>query len=176
LNSMADFGTGPARERLEALADTLWAERHLVEFLLYKLTVAKLLLVADERRFVSAALAEVEQVVGRLRDTEEGRHAAVDAVAADWRRPAAQLTLSVLAAEAPEPMRAVFEDHRKGFLDLSAEIEETAAENRRLASGSLNSIQQALEALTGAASGPTYNATGRTEAPRVRPSQWDQVL
>lgn len=173
---MTESGQTPSRERLEALADTLWAERHVVEFLLYKLTVAKLLLVADERRFVSAALSEVEQVVARLRDAEERRQAALAAVAAEWRRPAADVTLSVLAEQTDEPMRGVFEDHRKGFLELSLEIEETAAENRRLASGSLNSIQEALDALTGTGSGPTYTSSGRTQAPRVGPSQWDQSL
>lgn len=173
---MADMGPGPSRERLEALADTLWAERHVVEFLLYKLTVAKLLLVADERRFVSAALSEVEQVVGRLREAEERRQAALTAVANEWRRPANEVTLSVLADETSEPMRGVFEDHRKGFLELSVEIEETAAENRRLASGSLNSIQQALGALTGGPQTPTYTATGRTQSPDVGPTQWDRSL
>lgn len=173
---MAETGQGPSRERLEALADTLWAERHLVEFLLYKLTVAKLLLVADERRFVSAALSEVEQVVGRLREAEQRRTDALSAVAVEWRRPPAEVTLAVLAEETEEPMRGVFADHRKGFFELSAEIEETAAENRRLASGSLNAIQQALEALTGAPAGPTYTASGRTEAPQAGPSQWDQIL
>lgn len=173
---MAETGQGPSRERLEALADTLWAERHLVEFLLYKLTVAKLLLVSDERRFVSAALSEVEQVVGRLRDAEQRRTEALSAVAHEWHRPPSEITLSLLAEETVEPMRGVFADHRKGFLELSTEIEETAAENRRLASGSLNAIQQALEALTGASTGPTYTASGRTEAPQVGPSQWDQSL
>ena len=73
-------------------------------------------------------------------------------------------------------MRGVFEDHRKGFAELSVEIEETAAENRRLASGSLNSIQEALGALTGAGPAPTYTATGRTQAPQVGPTQWDSSL
>lgn len=173
---MTETGQTPSRERLEALADTLWAERHVVEFLLYKLTVAKLLLVSDERRFVSAALSEVEQVVARLRDAEDRRQAALAAVAQDWRRPASEVTLSVLAEQTDEPMRGVFDDHRKGFLELSLEIEETAAENRRLASGSLNSIQEALDALTGTASGPTYTASGRTQSPQVGPSQWDQTL
>lgn len=173
---MADTGPGPSRERLEALADTLWAERHVVEFLLYKLTVAKLLLAADERRFVTAALSEVEQVVGRLRDAEERRQAALSAVAAEWRRPPANVTLSVLAEETSEPMRGVFEDHRRGFQELSVEIEETAAENRRLASGSLNSIQQALGALTGGDQTPTYTAKGRTQSPTVGPTQWDRSL
>ena len=173
---MTETGRTPSRERLEALADTLWAERHVVEFLLYKLTVAKLMLVTDERRFVSAALSEVEQVVGRLRDAEERRQAALAQVAADWGRRPADVTLSVLAEETDEPMRGVFDDHRTGFLELSVEIEETAAENRRLASGALNSIQQALGALTGTNAAPTYTATGRTQAPQVGPSQWDQSL
>ena len=173
---MTEHGPSPSRERLEELADTLWAERHLVEFLLYKLTVAKLLLVADERRFVSAALAEVEQVVTRLRDAEQRRQSAVATVAAEWRRAPSDITLSALAEDTEEPMRGVFEDHRKGFLELSVEIEETAMENRRLASGSLNLIQQAIEALAGPPAAPTYNATGRTQAPQVGPSKWDQSL
>lgn len=163
-------------ERLEALADTLWAERHLVEFLLYKLTVAKLILAADERRFISLALSEVERVVTGLRDAESRRNGAVAEVARDWGRPARDLTLSVLAAESPEPMRSVFEDHHQGFQELSAEIEETAAENRRLAGGALNTVQQAIDALTGQGTATTYNAAGRTQPSTTSPTQWDQVL
>jgi len=173
---MAENPQGQSREQLELLADTLWAERHVVEFLLYKLTVAKLMLVADERRFVSAALSEVEQVLTRLRDAEERRQAALNHVAAIWQRPASEITLSFLADKTAEPMRGVFEDHRKGFLELSVEIEETAAENRRLASGSLNSVQQSLDALTGGAQAPTYTATGRTQSPSSSPTSWDQSL
>lgn len=164
------------QEHLEALADTLWAERHLVEFLLYKLTVAKLILAADERRFVSVALSEVERVMAGLRDAEERRNEAVAAVAADWDRPLRELTLSVLAEEAPEPMRSVFADHREGFLELSTEIEETAAENRRLASGALNTVQRALDALTGEQTGPTYDAAGRQRPGQAGPTTWDQAL
>lgn len=164
------------RARLEALADTLWAERHLVEFLLYKLTVAKLILAADERRFVSVALSEVERIIGNLREAEADRNRAVADVARDWDRPAAEITLGVLAEEAPEPMRSVFDDHHRGFNELSVEIEETAAENRRLASGALNSIQAAIEALTGPATTATYDAAGRTRGGTVAPTQWDQVL
>lgn len=171
-------GGAPQRAQLETLADTLWSERHLVEQLLYKLVVAKLILAADERRFVSAAIGEVERAVARIRDAEHQRQAALAAVARDWGRRSSELTLSVLAEEAPEQMRSVFEDHRTGFQELSTEIEETAAENRRLASGALSNVQEAIEALTGAApTGPTYTAEGRAQAATaVSPSQWDTAL
>jgi FlgN protein len=162
--------------RLEALADTLWAERHLVEFLLFKLTAAKLLLAADERRFVALALDEVQRVLVALRGAETRRARAVEEVAAELHVPADQLTLSQLASHSPEPLRTVFRDHADGFLALATEIEETAALNRRLASATLSHVQRAIDALTGPPAVSTYTASGRPTTATAAPMRLDQVL
>jgi hypothetical protein len=144
------------RRELEALAETLWAERHVVEYLLFKLVTAKLVLGADERRFVKPALDEVSRVTGALRQ--------------------ADLTLVELAARAGQPMQSVFLDHRDGFRALAEQIEETTAANRQLAAGALASVSETLDGLTGPAMATTYTASGRTETGRTGPSRLDWVL
>lgn len=166
----------PDPAKLEALADTLWAERHVVELLLYKLTTAKLLLAADERRFVAPALDEVQQVVTALRDAEVRRAIALEETAAAWHVSAEDLTLAELATHAPEPMRGVFRDHQRAFRALAAEIEETSAANRKLATSALGHVQQALGALTGPALGATYTATGRHDTAYTPPTRLNEVL
>ena len=121
-----DRSTAP---ELERLADTLWAERHVVELLLYRLTVAKLMLAADERRFVSLAIGEVEEAVDSLREAELRRETAIAALADVWDMDPDKLTLGDLAERAPEPFASVLADHREGFRKLTEEIEATAGEN-----------------------------------------------
>lgn len=150
-----------ARARLEALADTLSAERQVVELLLYRLVAARLFLAADERRFVPLALEESERALTALRAAEEQRVAATAAIAELFGLDVAAVTLSELAAFAPEPLRTVFADHQKGFAALAKEIEETAADNRRLATSALSSLQEALASIQGNAPAATYTADGR---------------
>lgn len=164
------------RRELEALAETLWAERHVVEYLLFKLVTAKLVLGADERRFVKPALDEVSRVTGALRQAEQRRTAALAGIAARWNVPPADLTLVELAARAGEPMQSVFLDHRDGFRALAEQIEETTAANRQLAAGALASVSETLDGLTGPARATTYTASGRTETGRTGPSRLDWVL
>lgn len=54
-------------EHISQLADVLWYERQLMEFLLFKLVTANLMLNADERRFVAPSIAEVERVMDEIR-------------------------------------------------------------------------------------------------------------
>ncbi len=166
----------PTTRALERLADTLWAQRHLVELLLYRLTVAKLVLAADERRFVALAVGEVDDAVDKLRDAELKREVAIGELADQWGLRSEDLTLSEVAERAPEPYQAVFADHRDGFQALTEEIEATASENRRLATAGLRSVQHALDVLTSDTTG-TYTAAGTTEWPRTTsPTRLDQTL
>lgn len=161
---------------LEGLADTLWQERHMVEALLYRMVTAKLLLAADEHRFVSAAMDEVEHVVDQLRDAEHDRLAALVEVANRMEVPVEDLTLAEIARRAPAAMRMVFDDHRTAFLDLTAEIEQTADANRQLASSALGRLQRSLDALSGAGPASTYNAAGQADHAPVSPRQLDRAL
>ncbi len=147
---------------LPTLADTLWAERGVVEHLLYRLVAARLLLAADERRHVPRALQEVENALDGLWETERDRKAAVRMVADDWGIPAEELTLKRMAEEAPEPWATILDEHHESFARITAEVEHTARENSRLAAVGLNAVQSSLQHLTGPAVG-TYSATGRAE-------------
>jgi hypothetical protein len=161
---------------LQSLADTLWSERHVVELLLYKLVSAKLLLAADERRFVAMALDEVERVVEALREAEVRRSVAVAGVAARWRVPVDDLTLARLASEAADPWREVFRDHQQAFAELAREIDQAADENRRLATAGLGRIHETMDLLTGASAQATYDASGRARTGPIAPVRVDAAL
>jgi hypothetical protein len=162
---------------LEELAETLWQERHLTELLLYKLICTKLLLAADEQRYTGLALSEVESVVTTLKTAEHRRDDVVQALAVTWGLSVAELTLSTLIERAPEPWGGIFDDHRRSFLALTAEIEETANENRRLAASGLQRVEQTMLALTGGDdAAATYDPQGHRRQPAGRPSLLDQVL
>ncbi len=66
-----------ATDPLVLLADTLWLERRLLEYLLFKLVAANLILTADAAPFVPLAIDEVEQVMGRVRESEAHRRRVV---------------------------------------------------------------------------------------------------
>lgn len=161
---------------LESLADVLWVERHMVEYLLFKLTAAKLFLAADERRFIALALDEVERVVTRLRGAEEDRERVLDAVGEVLGVPAETLTLDELVTRAGEPLRSVFREHHEAFTRLAAEIEDTTTTNRRLASESLGHVRSALDTLTGPPDATTYSADGRRNAATPPALRLDQAL
>ena len=166
----------PAAVRdLETLADILWAERRVVEYLLFKLITAKLILAADERRFVASALEEVDRTGQTLRATEVQRAAALDAVARNWGVAGDDLTLPELAERAGEPMASVFRDHQIAFTELAGELAETARANRKLASASLAHVRETIAALSGPATSRTNNATGRSGEAVATPVRFDQV-
>ena len=150
---------------LEDLSHRLWDERRIVTHLLYKLTVTRLLLAADERRFVADAIQEVEQTVELLRAGELARDEALRALAAGWTTDPQVLTLEELARRSPSPFSHTFTEHLAAFRDLAAEIEHTARENRVLARSDLQVVAGQLEQLTGTrpAEATTYGATGRLD-------------
>ena len=164
------------RDALEALADVLWAERHLVEYLLFKMVTAKLLLAAGERRFMPRAMDEVERVTERLHDAETRREAALLPLARSWGCSVQDLTLAKLAERVEEPMATVFRDLHEGFKTLTAEIEETAATNRRLTNQELGHVRSTLDALTGAGATNTYTARGTHDHVAAGPVRLNEVL
>ncbi|HVL99727.1 MAG TPA: flagellar export chaperone FlgN [Egibacteraceae bacterium] len=161
---------------LDRLAETLGAERRVVEYLLYKLVAAKLLLAADEHRFVPPALEEVERVLAALREAEAQRVDALAATAREWAVAVGDLSLAELVRHAPEPVASVLRAHEHAFRNLAEEIEKTAADNRRLATSALTHVQRALDALTGPTVGATYTASGHHHAALPRPTRLDSVL
>jgi hypothetical protein len=166
----------PRPEALTELLDKLWAERHLLEFLLFKLTAAKLILAADERHLVAPALNEVERAVDLIRAAELSRSLAVARVAEEWGIPVYELSLTYLAHHGPEVTSQIFADHRQAFLDLTAEIEETAAVNRKMATSALDTIRDSLGTLAGDEAAETYDPHGRRTALRPAGRRLDRSL
>jgi hypothetical protein len=154
------------RSALEELSRRLWDERQIVTYLLFKLTVTKLLLAADDRRFVPDALAEVERTVELLREGEERRERALRDVAGLWRVAPDSLTIDVLSSEAPPPYDDMFREHRQAFAELAEEIEAVARANRGLAAAEFAHLNDTMEALTGVGrpEPATYDASGRLDA------------
>ncbi|MEX2504211.1 MAG: flagellar export chaperone FlgN [Egicoccus sp.] len=154
------------RRALEELSRRLWEERQVVTHLLFKLTVTRLLLAADERRFVPNALEEVETAVEALRQGEYRRDEALRTLAALWTYDPVELTLGELARRSPSPFDHTFAEHAVAFRNLAAEIEQVARENRVLANGDLQVVAGQLDQLSGpqVPVASTYDASGHLDA------------
>ena len=154
------------------LADTLWYERRLLEYLLFKLVSANLVLIADDRRFVGPAVAEVDAVMSEIRKAEEQRSIVIDSVAAEFGVSPAQVSMKFLVEVSPAALRATFEDHQAAFMKLVGEIEVLTRENRRLATVGLDGIQGTL----GFAGGDIYDAAGKATRTPDHPVRVNRVL
>lgn len=164
---------------LERLARHLWDERHVVTVLLYKLTVTRLLLAADERRFVPDAVREVDQTLELLRTGESDRDEVLRDLAAVWQMDPRELSLDRLARLAPPPYDQTFSEHLSAFRTLTAEIEGAARENRALARSDLAAVSDQLDVLTGSTSSPsatTYDASGAVGGTGAVGSRLREVL
>jgi hypothetical protein len=86
---------------LEELTRRLWAERRSATHLLDTLGISQLLLLADDRTFVSDVLPEVERALLGLRSSQAHRVSAMRDVATLWRIEAEESSIDVLASNAP---------------------------------------------------------------------------
>lgn len=165
------------RKQLAALAETLHGERRLLEQLLFKLVEARLVLAADEARFLPLAMSEVEDVVARVRFGESHRQRAVRELAAAIGEPEDRITLTFLVNWAPEPYRTMFAEHRDHFMRLTVEIEQASVDNRRLANLAVQNLSDTLVTLLGSSESGVYTSLGtRTNEAIAAPSRLDWVL
>ena len=157
--------------RMEDLSLVLWRERELLETLLYKLEVEKLVLATRSTRWLAAAAREVELVLETVRETELLRAVAADAAAASVGL-ASNPSLRALAEAVDEPWRSILLDHHKAFVACTRDLVETAAANREL----LTAGQQAArEAFLGLAEQPAgYSPSGSAVAVEPRPHVVDR--
>jgi hypothetical protein len=165
------------RQQLADLAETLHGERQLLEQLLFKLVEARLVLAADEARFLPHALREVEAVVERVRYGESHRQLAVRRLAQAIGQPEDVITLGYLVSWAPEPYKTMFTEHRDHFRRLTTEIEQASLDNRRLANLAIQNLSDTLGSLLGAADPGMYTSQGtRRQGTAVLPTRLDEVL
>jgi hypothetical protein len=139
----------PHTRELQRLIEVLWTSRRLLDLLLYRLVSAKLVLAADEKRFVALAFGEVERAMEKIRTCELQRSLMTARLAGAWGVQRDLVTLVYLAEHAPEPARTAFEDHRDFFLAATAEIEAVALENKKLAAVGLSEVRELMAVVVG---------------------------
>jgi hypothetical protein len=116
---------------MEDLSLILWRERELLETLLYKLEIEKLVLASGQSRWLAAAAKEVEAVLAAVRETELLRAIAADEAAASIGL-SSNPSLRVLAEAVDEPWHSILLDHRDAFVSYMGQITDIAAANREL--------------------------------------------
>ncbi len=146
---------------MEDLSLILWRERELLETLLYRLEVEKLVLSGGNARWLAAAARDVEAVLESIRETELHRAVVADQAAAAVGMES-NPSLRALAEAVEEPWRSILLDHREAFLGYTRQVTDLAAENREL----LTVGQQAARDLfLGLTEGPaSYAPDGRAVA------------
>ena len=152
---------------MEDLSLILWRERELLETLLYKLEVEKLVLASGDTRWLATAAREVEAVLETLRETELLRAVSADE-AARAVGMAANPSLRALADASAEPWRSILMDHRDAFLRYTDEIVEIAATNRELLTSGQQAAREAMLGLNEHADGYAPNGTAVVEERRAR--------
>jgi hypothetical protein len=152
---------------VEKLSLILWRERELLELLAYKLEVEQLILASGRSRWLAHSTKEVEELLATLRETEVMRAVAADEIAEQLGLPPAP-TLAVLAEHAPEPWRAILDDHRTAFITATREIAELSESNRGLITAGYRSARETLLSLGGSADSYSPDGSAVLDVPRQR--------
>lgn len=132
----------------------------LTEAVRWRLFVLKLVAVADERRFVARATAELEEAANELAVAEEARHGIIERLAGELAVPAAELSLRRIIELAPEGVAAALTEHRHHLELVNAEIEALGADIRRLVGANLEVLANLDDTVRGSAG--TYGSDGRS--------------
>jgi hypothetical protein len=132
---------------MEDLSLILWRERELLEALLYKLEIEKLVLASGRSRWLATAAKEVEAVLAAVRETELLRAIAADEAAASIGM-ASNPSLRALAEAVDEPWRSILLDHRDAFVTYMQQITEIAAANRELLTAGQQAARETFLSLT----------------------------
>jgi hypothetical protein len=156
---------GAGAMSLEDLSLVLWRERDLLETLLYKLEVERLVLASHSTRWLPAAAREVERILETVRETELLRAVAADAAAASLGL-ASNPSLRALAEAVGEPWRTILMDHHTAFVACTRDLVEVAATNRELLTAGQQAAREAFLGLTDQTAG--YSPTGSAVAGEQR--------
>ena len=158
---------------MEDLSLILWRERELLETLLYKLEMEKLVLASGASRWLASSAHEVEAVLESIRETELLRAVVADEAAARIGL-AANPSLRALAEAVDEPWRSILLDHRAAFIGYTREIMEIAAANRELLSVGQQAARDSFLGLT--EQPDSYSATGSAVVGEHRSRLLDQSI
>ncbi len=152
---------------MERIGSILEREGDALELLLFKLTETKLLLAADEARFLPRATREVERARARARELDLLRAATIAQLAGGT-------TLRDLAATAPGPWPAILRDHHDVLSRMVDEIDVVAHQNACAARLGLEQLtREPVAAGVGGGGGPLVEAP-RTSRP-IRNAELDRL-
>jgi len=158
---------GPALY-MEELDRTLWALRRAMALVDYRATVARLMLGADDRRFVSPASEELAMEVSRFRGISDEVVAATGRAAQAWGMRPAERSLTTLADRAPSRWKEPLDEHIDA---LSGDIErlhaQLADQNALLTIGQ-RQIQRTVDLLLGGEETAEYRPTEEFSPGRAR--------
>ena len=157
---------------MNELVSVLWSERRVLEQLLFKLVVARLMLTRGNPHHVTIAVAEVANAGKALGRSEAERIKAMTDVAVAMGESPNDVTLAWLARHGPARLRAEFADQRAVFTDLIGEIQAMAALNQQLAVVGLEGIQSTLEIEVPV----TYDAAGRQDRSAAASGRVERVF
>jgi hypothetical protein len=157
----------------EELSRLLWRQRRLIETLLFKLEVERLLLATGKIRWLDAATVEVSTVLDHIRSEDLAREALPLATIRRRLRLGPDTTLSDIIAAAPEPWGEIYREHQTALLSHLSEVEAAAASNRELLQRGLRSTQAFLASLNSAPPADGYSRTGATVGATTKPTIFD---
>ena len=113
------------------LSSILWRERALLDLLLFRLEVERLVLDSGRSWWAAIAAREIEVVLAEVRHLELLRAVSVDTLAEEENLQP-NPSLREIAECSPEPWRAIWLDHREAFTALTSQISEVSRGNRAL--------------------------------------------
>jgi hypothetical protein len=157
----------------EELSRLLWRQRRLIETLLFKLEVERLLLATGDTRWLEAASSEVNTVLDHIRHEELAREALPMAMIREALDLHPESTLTELVEVAPEPWNEIFRDHQTVLLAQLGEVGAVASSNRELLQRGLRSTQTFLATLHTTAPADGYSRTGASVPTALKPSIFD---
>jgi hypothetical protein len=137
-------GDEEAGELFGGLASLLWRERELLDRLLYKLTVQRVIFEAALTRWFDRSDVAVRAAAKALQEHEVARAIETDRILRRYGLPA-DAALSQLAAVAPQPWPDLLLDHREALRALTEEIDEVAEGSRELLNESDTDEEQSDE-------------------------------
>lgn len=158
-----------------AVSALLWTERELLEQVLYRLTVQRLVLTSGATRWLSRVNDEVNAAVSQISGSEVLRAAEIEALAESLHLPH-ETTLAELIAVAPEPWSTLLAEHRTALRALVGEIEDMGGDVKRLLQAGMSAIRETLESLarTVGTTGAGYDSTGSSVSLATGPMLLDE--
>ena len=148
-----------------ALVGLLDEQREALRVLIYRLTVASLLVAEGNDRYVARAGDDVIAAADHVGELELARAVATLEVATACGMTESQPTLREVIAAAPPDYRSMLQAHLDELTGLSAEASELAGVGRELAEGAAGRVNEAIDRLeTLGTSGP-YGSEGSSGSP-----------